>query len=164
VVVEHEDRLRTDSAWHAVYWVENWPRTETHTGFLHQVVFAAGVRRTLALTYEPQEMNAAFRDVRRRKATVIADAAERARRGQVDSEEDSVEYADIKARERQLIAGHADVALTGLLTVSAETSQQLDHACALVETAAVTAQLDLRRLDFQQAEAFTKAALPLARP
>ncbi|SEM66104.1 SCO6880 family protein [Streptacidiphilus jiangxiensis] len=164
VVVEQEDRLRTDSAWHAVYWVENWPRTETSPGFLHQVVFAAGVRRTLSLTYEPQEMNAAFRDVRRRKATVIADAAERARRGQVDSEEDSVEYADIKARERQLIAGHADVALTGLLTVSAETSQQLDHACALVETAAVTAQLDLRRLDFQQAEAFTKAALPLARP
>ncbi|MBF9071768.1 hypothetical protein I2501_27465 [Streptacidiphilus sp. NEAU-YB345] len=164
VVVEHEDRLRTDSAWHAVYWVENWPRTETSPGFLHQLVFAAGVRRTLSLTYEPQEMNAAFRDVRRRKATVIADAAERARRGQVDSEEDSVEYADIKARERQLIAGHADVALTGLLTVSAETRQQLDHACALVETAAVTAQLDLRRLDFQQAEAFTKAALPLARP
>lgn len=95
---------------------------------------------------------------------MIADAAERQRKGQVDSEEDSVEYADIKNRERQLIAGHADVALTGLLTVSADTDEQLNAACAAIETAAVSALIDLRLLTWQQAEAFTNAALPLARP
>ena len=76
---------------------------------------------------------------------------------------DSVEYADVKQRERQLIAGHADVALTGLLTVSAETDALLDAACAQIEIAAVTAQVDLRRLNFQQPDAFTLGALPLAR-
>ncbi|MFJ2092727.1 SCO6880 family protein [Streptomyces sp. NPDC087901] len=162
VVVEKADHIATDSAVHATYWVENWPRTETNAGFLHQLLFTGGVRRTLSLSYEPKNLDAALRDVQRKKSSVIADAAERARRGQVDSEADSIEYQDIKSRERQLIAGHADVALTGLLTVSADTEDELRTACAVVETAAVGAQLDLRPLTWQQAEAFTAAALPLA--
>ncbi|MFC8225171.1 SCO6880 family protein [Streptomyces sp. NPDC057287] len=162
VVVEKADHIATDSAVHATYWVENWPRTEASAGFLHQLLFTGGVRRTLSLSYEPKNLDAALRDVQRKKSSVIADAAERARRGQVDSEADSIEYQDIKSRERQLIAGHADVALTGLLTVSADTEDELRTACAVVETAAVGAQLDLRPLTWQQAEAFTAAALPLA--
>ncbi|MGV9790856.1 SCO6880 family protein [Streptomyces sp. NPDC003435] len=163
VQVEETDRLATDSARHATYWVENWPRTETGAGFLHGIMFTAGVRRTLSLIYVPQGLESALRDVQRRKAAIIADASERARRGQVDREEDSVEYADITTRERQLIAGHADVALTGLVTVTAETDALLDAACAQIETAAVTAGVDLRRLLYQQPPAFTLAALPLAR-
>ncbi|MGK4579598.1 SCO6880 family protein [Kitasatospora sp. HPMI-4] len=162
VVVEKADHIATDSAFHATYWVENWPRTETSAGFLHPLLFTAGVRRTLSLSYEPKGLDAALRDVQRKKASVIADAAERARRGQVDSEADSIEYQDIKTRERQLIAGHADVALTGLLTVSADSEDELRTATAAVETAAVAAQLDLRPLTWQQAQAFTTAALPLA--
>lgn len=162
VQVEEWDRLATDSARHVTYWVENWPRTETGAGFLHGLMFTAGIRRSLSLLYVPQALESALRDVRRKKAQIIADANERARRGQVDSEEDSVEYADVKQRERQLIAGHADVALTGLLTISADTDALLDAACAQIETAAVSAGTDLRRLTYQQPEAFTLAALPLA--
>ncbi|MGW2056251.1 SCO6880 family protein [Streptomyces sp. NPDC001840] len=162
VVVEKSDHIATDSAFHTTYWIENWPRTETSAGFLHQLLFTAGVRRTLSLSYEPKGLDAALRDVQRKKASVIADAAERARRGQVDSEADAIEYQDIKSRERQLIAGHADVAMTGLLTVSADSEDELRSACAVVETAAVGAQLDVRPLTWQQAEAFTAAAMPLA--
>ncbi|MQS14727.1 hypothetical protein F7Q99_21295 [Streptomyces kaniharaensis] len=162
VVVERAGHIATDSAIHCTYWVENWPRTETSPGFLHQLLFSGGVQRTLSLAYEPKGLDAAMRDVQRKKASIIADSAERARRGQVDSEADSVEYQDVKQRERQLIAGHADIALTGLLTVSADTEDELRSACAVVETAAVAAQLDLRPLTWQQAEAFTAAALPLA--
>ncbi|MFJ4338627.1 SCO6880 family protein [Streptomyces sp. NPDC088915] len=161
--VEETDRLVTDSARHATFWIENWPRTETNAGFLHSLMFSAGVRRTLSLIYAPQGIDSALRDVQRRKAAIIADASERQRRGQVDSEADSVEYADVKTREKQLISGHADVALTGLLTVSADTDQDLDAACTQIETAAADAQVDLRRLIYQQADAFTTAALPLAR-
>ncbi|MGW5650568.1 SCO6880 family protein [Streptomyces humi] len=163
VQVEEYDRLATDSARHATYWVENWPRTEMGAGFLHGIMFTAGVRRSLSLIYVPQGLESALRDVQRKKAAIIADANERARRGQVDSEEDSVEYADVKTRERQLIAGHADVALTGLVTVTAETDALLDAACAQIETHAVTSGVDLRRLNYQQPDAFTLAALPLAR-
>lgn len=164
VVVEKADHIATDSAVHATYWVENWPRVQTSAGFLHQVLFTAGVRRTLSLSYAPKALDAALRDVQRKKAGVIADSAERARRGQVDSEANAIEYQDIKSRERELIAGHADVALTGLLTVSADSEEELRSACAVVETAAVGAQLDLRPLTWQQAEAFTAAAMPLALP
>ncbi|MFD7552037.1 SCO6880 family protein [Streptomyces sp. NPDC059816] len=164
VLVENADRIETDSAHHATFWIENWPRIETGAGFLHQLLFTSGVRRTLSLTYAPKGLDAALKDVQRKKATVIADAAERQRKGQVDSEEDNVEYADIKNRERELIAGHADVALTGLVTVSADTPDQLNSACTAIETAAVAALVDLRPLTWQQAEAFTNAALPLARP
>ncbi|MFE4664548.1 SCO6880 family protein [Streptomyces sp. NPDC056716] len=163
VQVEHHDRVITDTARHATYWIENWPRTETSPGFLHGLLFSAGVRRTLSLIYVPQQLDAALRDVQRTKASIVADAGERRRRGQVDSEADSIEYADARTRERQLIAGHADVDLTGLLTVSAETDALLDAACAQVETAAGSAQVDLRRLDYQQPDALTTAALPLAR-
>ncbi|MET9013918.1 SCO6880 family protein [Streptomyces olivaceoviridis] len=163
VQVEEYDRVATDSARHTTYWVENWPRTEMGAGFLHGLMFTAGVRRTLSLTYVPQRLESALRDVQRKKAAIIADASERARRGQVDSEEDSIEYADVKNRERQLIAGHADVALTGLITVTADTDAALDAACAQIETAAVTAGVDLRRLWYQQPDAFAVAALPLAR-
>jgi hypothetical protein len=162
VLVEHPDRIVTDSAVHATYWVENWPRTEASAAFLHQVLFSTGVRRTLSLSYAPKGLESALRDVRRRKSAIVADAAERTRRGQVESEADGIEYADVRTRERQLIAGHADVALTGLLTVSADGEKELRAACATVETAAVAAQLDLRLLSWQQAEAFTVAALPLA--
>ncbi|MFJ9551245.1 SCO6880 family protein [Streptomyces erythrochromogenes] len=163
VQIEESDRLATDTARHATYWVENWPRTETSAGFLHGLLFSAGVRRSFSLIYAPQALSAALRDVQRRKATIISDAAERRRKGMVDNEEDNVEYADVKDRERQLIAGHADVALTGLLTVTAESDALLDAACAQIETAAVTAQVDLRRLICQQPDAFALAALPLAR-
>lgn len=163
VQFEEYDRLTTDSARHATYWVENWPRTEMGAGFLHGIMFTAGVRRCLSLIYAPQGLESALRDVQRKKAAIIADANERSRKGQVDSEEDSVEYADVKTRERQLIAGHADVALTGLVTVTAATDALLDAACAQIETHAVTSGVDLRRLNYQQPEAFTLSALPLAR-
>jgi len=163
MVVEESDRIRTDTAHHAVFWIENWPRTEVGFGFLHPVLFSSGTRRSLSLAYGPQHLEAALRDVRRRKSAVISDVGERARKGQVESEADSIEYADIAERERQLIGGHADIALTGLLAVSADTDDELNQACARIETAAVGALVDLRRLTWQQAEAFTNAALPLAR-
>ncbi len=54
VQVEEYDRIATDSARHATYWVENWPRTEIGAGFLHGLMFTAGVRRSLSLIYVPQ--------------------------------------------------------------------------------------------------------------
>ncbi len=163
VQVESTDRLATDSAHHTTYWVENWPRTEVNASFLHGLLFTAGVHRSLSLLYVPQTLESALRDVQRTKSAIIADATERARRGQVDHEADGIEYADTKTRERQLISGHVDVSVTGLITVTADTDARLDAACAQLETAASTAGIDLRRLYLQQPEAFTTSALPLAR-
>lgn len=163
VLVEEPDKIRTDSACHAVYWIDQWPRSEVSHGFLHSIVFSSGVRRTLSLTYGPQSLDAALKAVQRTKASIVADAAERVRKGQVDSEADTQEYADAKNHERELIAGHADVDLTGLVVVSAADPDELRRACASVETAAAGTGLDPRLLRWQQADAFAMGALPLAR-
>ena len=51
----------------------------------------------------------------------------------------------------------------GLLTVSAPTAEELEAACSATESAAAQAMCELRRLVGQQGQAFTAAALPLAR-
>jgi len=163
VLVEESERITSDSACHAVYWIEQWPRSEVSHGFLHSLVFSAGVRRTLSLHYGPEDLDAALKAVQRRKASIVADAAERIRKGQVDSEADSMEYADAKEHERELISGHADVDFTGFVVVSADSPEDLRRQCATIETAAASTSLDLRLLKFEQAEAFSRAALPLAR-
>ena len=73
------------------------------------------------------------------------------------------EYDEVVAREKELAAGHAVLDFTGLLTVSGNTSELLDAACAAMEIAASQAGCDVRRLVAQQAQAFIAAALPLGR-
>ena len=53
--------------------------------------------------------------------------------------------------------------ITGLISVSAPTIDDLDAAVAAVEQAAIQASCETRRLVGQQAVAFTAAALPLCR-
>ena len=52
-VEEDWDSIRTDSAHHAIYWVQQWPRSEVHAGFLQPLLLASGARRTLSLVAEP---------------------------------------------------------------------------------------------------------------
>jgi hypothetical protein len=156
------DRLRTDSGWHAVFWVRQWPRLEVPAGFL-QPLLAPGVRRSLSLLVEPIPTGRALREVRRARVEHAADAAHRARSGRIEDESERAEHEDVLRRERELVAGHGDLRFTGLLTVTADTSDGLDQACAATETAAAQAMLELRRLVGQQALAHT-AALPLGRP
>ncbi|MFZ5872525.1 MAG: SCO6880 family protein, partial [Actinomycetota bacterium] len=71
--------IRTDSAHHAVYWVQEWPRSEVHAGFLQPLLLAPGARRALSLTAEPLSPTKALRDIRRAKVEHAADADHRAR-------------------------------------------------------------------------------------
>jgi hypothetical protein len=50
-----------------------------------------------------------------------------------------------------------------LIAVTAPTESELDTAVAAIEQAAIQASCETRRLVGQQAQAFTAAALPLAR-
>lgn len=162
-VEEHWASLRTDSADHAVYWIQEWPRSEVHAGFLQPLLLAPGARRTLSLTAEPLSAAKAIKDIRRAKVEQIADAAQRARMGQVEDETSRAEVADLHRREQELVAGHGDLRFIGLLTVSAPTAKELDAACAATEAAAAQALCEIRKLVGQQASAFAAAALPLAR-
>ncbi len=162
-VDEHWDHLRHDTGHSAVLWISQWPRTPTPPFFLHALVFQSAIRKTLSLTIEPVPIDAAMRAIRKAKVEHVTDAAQKAKIGTLADLSDDAEHADVLDRERALLAGHADVKFTGLLTITAPSRDQLETAVAEISRAAIQSGCETRRLYGQQARAFTTAALPLAR-
>jgi hypothetical protein len=162
-VVETWDRLRTDSAVHAVLWISEWPRTQVVPGFLAPLLLMPGVRRTFSITCTPVRVDLAFRDIRRKKTGLISDANQRAKIGQVEDAAHTAAYRDVLQQEQELTSGHGILRYTGLIAVTAPTAAELDAAVASIEQAAVQACCETRRLVGQQAQAFAVAALPLCR-
>lgn len=155
--------LRSDSAHHAVLWISEWPRSQVYPGFLAPLLLTSGVRRTLSLHYQPLRTDSAVRDIRRKKTEYVSDAAQRAKLGQIDDAQQNAEYADVLQQEADLTAGHGLLRLTGLITLSANDTDELERTVAAVGSAAIQASCETRRLYGQQAQAFTEAALPVCR-
>lgn len=162
-VTETWDRLHSDSAFHAVLWITEWPRSQVYPGFLAPLVLSSGIQRTIALHYTPVRADQAARDLRKKKTELISDQAQRHKIGQVEDTEQAAELDDVLQQEADLTAGHGVLRVTGLISVSAPTVDDLDAAVSAVEQAAIQASCETRRLVGQQAQAFTVAALPLCR-
>jgi hypothetical protein len=159
-VDEAWDQLRTDSSFHRVYVIAEWPRVRAAPSFLGPLLLKPGIRRTFSLVLQPIPMSKALRDARRHQVERITDRTTRARIGQMETEEDRQLDADVAQRERDLAVGHGDVRWLGLVVVSGDTEDALDDACMEIEIAATQALLDLRRLVGQQLKGFMSAALP----
>ena len=162
-VTETWEGLRSDSGYHAVLWVCEWPRSQVYPGFLTPLLLSSGVRRSFSLICDPVRADVAARDIRRKKTEYISDAAQRAKIGQIEDAQQSAEYHDVLQQEADLTAGHGVLRYTGLLAISATTLDELDAAVAEIEQAAIQASCETRRLVGQQAQAFVAAALPLCR-
>ncbi|MCI4658501.1 SCO6880 family protein [Cryobacterium zhongshanensis] len=162
-VAESWDRLRTDSAFHAVLWISEWPRSQVFPGFLSPLVFTNGILRTVSLHYLPVRADQAARDLRKKKTELISDAHQRRRIGQIEDAGATAEYDDLLNQEADLTAGHGVLHTIGLVCVTAPTVDELDAAVSSIEQAAIQASCETRRLVGQQAQAFTAAALPLCR-
>lgn len=162
-VTETWARLRTDSAYHAVLWVSEWPRSMVYPGFLAPVLLSAGIQRSFSLLCTPMRSDQAARDIRKKKVEYISDAAQRAKIGQIEDAAQTAEYSDVLQQEADLTAGHGVLRYTGLIAVSAPTVQELEGAVAAIAQAAIQASCETRTLVGQQARAFTAAALPLCR-
>ncbi len=162
-VAEDWAHVRTDTAWHAVYWVAQWPRSEVHAAFLQPLLLGSGARRSFTLVAEPLPPGKALREIRRAKAEHAADAAQRTRIGQIEDEATRADAAELLRREADLVAGHGDLRFTGLITVTASTLEELQAAQTATESAAAQAMCEIRPLVGQQGQAHAAAALPLAR-
>lgn len=154
------EHLRTDSSFHRVYVVAEWPRVSATPSFLSPLLLKPGVRRTFSLVVQPIPIARALRDARRDKVERLTDRATRSRIGQLETEQDRQIDADVARREADLAAGHGDVRWIGLLVVSADDLDGLNDACNELENAASQALLDMRKVVGQQAEAFLAASLP----
>ncbi|QAV69209.1 PrgI family protein [Salinibacterium sp. UTAS2018] len=162
-VNESWSRLRTDSAFHAVLWISEWPRSMVYPGFLAPVLLSTGIQRSFSLLCTPMRSDQASRDIRKKKTEYISDAAQRQRIGQIEDASQTAEFQDVLQQEADLTAGHGVLRYTGLISVSARTADDLDAAVAAIEQAAIQASCETRLLVGQQAQGFTAAALPLCR-
>jgi hypothetical protein len=162
-VAEAWSHARSDSAFHATFWISEWPRSGTHAGFLRPLLFAPGAHRTFSLIAEPLPTGKALREIRRARAEQLADATARARIGQIEDEAHRAAAHELTRREEDLIAGHGDLRFVGLISVTATVVEDLEDACLALQTSAGQAGCDLHRLVGQQVQAFAAAALPLAR-
>ncbi|MDR2975446.1 MAG: PrgI family protein [Propionibacteriaceae bacterium] len=162
-VRESWNQMRTDTAFHAVLWISEWPRAQVFPGFLSPVLLSSGIRRTFSLIAMPMRADQAARDIRRKKTEHIADAAQRAKIGQIEDAATTAEYGDVLKQEADLTSGHGIIRYVGLIAISADTEDKLQAALAAIEQAAVQASCETRVLVGQQAQAFTAAALPLCR-
>jgi hypothetical protein len=162
-VTETWGNLRTDSAWHTVLWVSEWPRSLVYPGFLAPVLLSTGIQRSVSLIYTPMRSDQAARDIRKKKVEHISDAAQRARIGQIEDAAQTAEYLDVLQQEADLTAGHGVLRVSGLISVSAPSLDELEAAVAAIEQASIQDSCETRRLVGQQAVAFTAAALPLCR-
>lgn len=162
-VEETWDGLRSDSAHHVVLWISEWPRALVYPGFLAPLLLSSRIRRAFTLLCDPIRSDQAARDIRKKKTEYISDAAQRQKVGQIEDAQQTAEYQDVLQQEADLTSGHGVLRYTGLLAVSAPTSEELETAVAAIEQAAIQASCETRRLVGQQAQAFVAAALPLCR-
>lgn len=162
-ISETWDTLRHDSAYSRVFWISEWPRIDVPTDFLHPIVFAPGVRRTLSLIMRPIPTGEAMRQIRREKTEAVADMAQRQKVGQIAELSQKQEYDDLLSREQSLISGHTDVIFSGFVTVTASTKEALEAGSAAITRAASQSACDLRPLYGRQLQGFILASLPLGR-
>jgi hypothetical protein len=152
---------RVDGAWHATFWIAEWPRVEVNPDFLTPLLLCDG-RRTMSVVMAPVAASQAAREVRAARAADAADEELRSRAGFLPSMRRRREAEGVIRREAELADGHADYRFSGYVTVTAADRDGLEAACVETEQAAQRAHLELRRLYGRQAEAFTWT-LPLAR-
>jgi hypothetical protein len=154
-------RLRTDGAWHRTYWIAEWPRLTQHPDWMEPVLAFVGTgSRTLTVLFEPVAPSASRRRVDRDSIKLDTDATSRAERGRrVDAGHRRLQAA-VAEREAELVAGYAEVAYAGLVTVTAGDEAALLAACDECEQVAREHGLELRPLDGRHDVAYA-AALPL---
>lgn len=156
------DHVRTDGSLHRAYWVAEWPRLEVGPNWLEPLLLHGAGVRTFSLIYEPVPPSRAHRRVDRDSTRLAADEEQRARAGfRIGARHRRAQTAVLE-REAELVAGYAEIAFAGLVTVTAPDADVLAAACASYEQAAAQAGLELRALDGQH-DLGLVAALPLGR-
>jgi hypothetical protein len=154
------DHVRVDAAWHRTWWVASWPRLPVPPSWLEPFLAATGVTRTMTVVFVPVASHRSRRRIERDLVKLDSDAAVKAEKGRrVDARHRRATEALLE-REAELIAGHAEMAYVGLVTVSATCEDELDQHGEVIEQLAHEAGLELRVLDGRQDVAWA-ASLPL---
>ncbi len=135
------------------WWVAEWPRTEV-TAELLAPLLLGGVARAMAVVFEPVAPSAALRKAATARTSEIADAEIRRRGGFLADRRQQRQHEHTAARETELVDGHGSLRMSGYLTVTARSDEELDRMVVETELAAAQSRLVLRRLDGDHARGF----------
>jgi hypothetical protein len=155
-------RYRTDGAWHAVFWVREWPRVEVRPDFLRPLLLRTRAQRTVSIVMEPVPPERAQREVERRRTHALSDRETKERHGFMTSARREHELRQVLTREEELAEGHEEMRFTAYVAVTAASEYELELACKEVRRQASRSKLQLVRLAGEQGAAFT-CVLPLCR-
>ncbi|QXC60612.1 hypothetical protein KSP35_20175 [Aquihabitans sp. G128] len=152
--------LRVDGAWHRTYWVACWPRLAVPPSWMEPFLSGGGITRTTTVILLPVSTWQSRRRIERDLVKHESDAATKEEKGRrVDARHRRATQA-LLDREEELVAGYAEMAYVGLVTVTASSSDELDEHCEITEQLARESGMELRSLDGRQDLAWA-AALPL---
>ncbi len=162
-IAEKWGSLRHDDGYSTVLAISEFPTSPVDPQFLHSLVFAPGVRHTLTLHARVKDLDTALKAVRRDKVAVFTEAQQKAKVGQLSARSDQDEFSAIEAREAALLRGHNAVVLTGLITVTAPSEEELENAVTQIKREANQCACEARVLYGMQAAAFVATSLPVGR-
>jgi hypothetical protein len=156
------EHYRSDGAVHATYWIAGWPRIDVSPLFMDALLGRSSTVRAVAVTFEPIPPQRSTREIEAAVTRDRADQELRRRFGQSETARQRQAHDATVRREAELAAGHAEVRLSGFITVSARELDGLRRASAEVLEHAARARLELHCMYGQQADAFT-FTLPMCR-
>jgi hypothetical protein len=145
------DYVRVDDAFHAVYWVDEYPRIDVGLGFLSPLLAATGVRRTVAMILQPMDLTTSQREAEASLVAQMSARKEREQRGFLTTAAQEAELASTARREREIAVGYGEYQFATFLVVSAFWQGHLARDCAKVEALARRSKLQVVRMYGQQA-------------
>jgi hypothetical protein len=152
--------VRLDGVWHRTWWVASWPRLAVPPGWLEPFLSPTGVTRTMTVAMVPVSTHRSRRRIERDLVKLESDAAIKEEQGRrVDARHKRATEAVLE-REREIVAGFAEMGYIGLVSVAAAAEDQLEEHSEIVEQLAHEAGMEVRVLDGRQDLAWA-AALPL---
>lgn len=158
---ESWSHYRTDSAWHTVWWISSWPRSEVGPMFMVPLLMGSGSPRRVAVTIEPVPYSVAMRRAESAQTAEVAEELQRGRQGYVTTARTRRRAQAVSRREQELADGHAEFRVWGWVVNSRAGDEEMERSLGPTEHAAALARLGLQRAYGEQAAAF-RATLLLA--
>jgi hypothetical protein len=152
--------IRLDATWQRTWWVGSWPRLAVPPAWLEPFLSPTGVTRTMTVAMVPVSTYRSRRRIERDLVKLESDAAIKEEKGRRIGARHQRATQALLERERELVAGFAEMAYVGLVTVAATSVDELDQHAEIVEQLAHEAGMELRVLDGRQDLAWA-GALPL---
>jgi hypothetical protein len=145
---DHRDPhvYRTDSAYHATFWVEAWPERPVAATFLQPLLLNARATRRFCVVFNPLTKAGELQAAQERM--VLSESGEQLRREkQFMTTEQTARRDDATRQLVQEIADHeAPFTFSGWVAVSSPSVEQLAEDCDEVLDAASESFLELRRM------------------